>query len=122
MWAAAPYRRGDRGAPSSPERTIEHEILGPGSKIAAGHKCLGGAIVGGINAVPLTSTLKIEADLLLLVEHTNGPHLYLAEVKAMATRPGTRRSSSCGSSGFFCPGARPVDTFTAQREPRPMSR
>jgi hypothetical protein len=87
MWVEAPYRRGDRDAPSSPERTIEHEILGPGSNIAAGRKCLGGAIRGGINAVPLTSTPKIEADLLLLVEHTNGPHLYLAEVKAMANTP-----------------------------------
>jgi hypothetical protein len=48
---------------------------------------LGGAIAGGINAVPLTLTPKIEADLLLLVEHTNGPHLYLAEVKSMANTP-----------------------------------
>jgi hypothetical protein len=87
MWAAAPYRRGDRCAPSSPERILEHEILGPGSKIAPGRKCLGGAIVGGINAVPLTLTPKIEADLLLLVEHTNGSHLYLAEVKSMANTP-----------------------------------
>jgi hypothetical protein len=87
MWAAAPYRRGDRCAPSSPERAIEHEILGSRSKIAPGRKCLGGAIVGGINAVPLTSTPKIEADLLLLVEHTNGPRLYLAEVKSMADTP-----------------------------------
>jgi hypothetical protein len=87
MWAAAPYRRGDRCAPSSPERAIEYEILGPGSSIAPGRKCLGGVIVGGINAVPLTLTPKIEADLLLLVEHTNGPHLYLAEVKSMANTP-----------------------------------
>jgi hypothetical protein len=87
MWAAAPYRRGDRGAPSSPERAIEHEILGPESKIALGRKCLGGAIVGGINAVALTLTPKIEADVLLLVEHTSGPHLYLAEVKSMANTP-----------------------------------
>jgi hypothetical protein len=87
MWAAAPYRRGDRGTPSSPERAIEHEILGPEATIAPGRACLGGAVVGGINAVPLTSTPKIEADLLLLVEHANGPHLYLAEVKAMANTP-----------------------------------
>lgn len=86
-WVAHPYRRGDRGAPSSPERTIEHEILGAGSESAQGRTCLGGAIVGGINAVPLTRTPKIEADLFLLVEHTNGPHLYLAEVKSMANTP-----------------------------------
>jgi hypothetical protein len=60
MWAAAPYRRGDRGTPSSPERAIEHEILGPEATIAPGRACLGGAVVGGINAVPLTSTPKIE--------------------------------------------------------------
>jgi hypothetical protein len=36
---------------------------------------------------PLTPTPKIEADLLLLVEHANGPHLYVAEVKAMANTP-----------------------------------
>lgn len=87
LWAAGPYRRGDRGAPSSPERAIEHEILGPEATIAPGRTCLGGEVVGGINAVPLTPTPKIEADLLLLVEHANGPHLYLAEVKAMANTP-----------------------------------
>lgn len=87
LWAAAPYRRRDRCAPSSPERAIEQEILGCGSKITPGRKCLGGAIVGGINALPLTLTPKVEADLLLLVEHTNGAHLYLAEVKSMANTP-----------------------------------
>jgi hypothetical protein len=87
MWAAAPYRRRDRGAPSSPERAVEHEILGPGPRVAPGRACLGGAIVGGINAVPLTLTPKIEADLLLLVQHTSAPRLYLAEVKSMANTP-----------------------------------
>jgi hypothetical protein len=87
LWAAAPYRRGDRCAPSSPERAIEHQILGPGSEIALNRRCLGGAIVGGINAVPLTLSPKIKADLLLLVEHAKGPHLYLAEVKSMANTP-----------------------------------
>jgi hypothetical protein len=84
--------------------------------------CLGGAIVGGINAVPLTSTPKIEADLLLLVEHTNGSHLYLAEVKAMANMPWYATIELLGQLRFLLSGSPTLDTFTAQREPRPMSR
>ena len=75
VWAAASCRRGDRCAHSSPERVIEHEILGPGSEIAPG-ACL-------------------------LVEHSNGPRRYLAEV-SMANTPGRirrRNASGAGHSG-----------------------
>lgn len=86
-WRQGPYRRGDRGAPSSPERAVEQEIVGSADAIADGRTCMGGIVVDGIAAVALTTTPKVEADLLLLVNHQPGLRLYLAEVKAMANTP-----------------------------------
>lgn len=87
-WADGPYRRGDRGNPSQPERTVEDEILGSDASIAEGRTCMGGAVVGGINAIPLTAKPKIEADVLLRVQHKDhSQHLYLVEAKKMANTP-----------------------------------
>jgi hypothetical protein len=81
MWAAGPYRRRDREDPSRPERIVEHEILGSGEQMAEGRLCCGGRVVDAINAIPLTRRPKIEADVLLLVDHGHERRLYLAEVK-----------------------------------------
>jgi hypothetical protein len=81
IWDSGPYRRGDRNAPSQPERIVEHEILGPGKQMAEGRLCCGGRVLDGINAIPLTRRPKIEADVLLLVDHGQEQRLYLAEVK-----------------------------------------
>ncbi|MTD44896.1 hypothetical protein GKE82_11480 [Conexibacter sp. W3-3-2] len=86
-WSTGPYRRGDRLEPTSPERIVEHQILGAGDQVADGRTCFGGAVVDGINAIALTLTPKIEADLLLLVDHDGEHRLYLAEAKAMANTP-----------------------------------
>lgn len=87
LWAGGPYRRGDRGAPSRPERIVEHEILGPGKQMAEGRLCFGGRVLDAINAIPLTRRPKIEADVLLLVDHGHDRKLYLAEVKKGSNNP-----------------------------------
>lgn len=86
-WASGPYRRSDRKDPSQPEREVEHEILGAGLQIAAGRTCFGGKVVGGANAIALTRTPKIEADVVLLVDHNGVERLYLAEVKKDSNKP-----------------------------------
>jgi hypothetical protein len=87
LWAAGHYRRGDRGAPSGPEREVEHQILGPDALIAVGRVCCGGRVIDAINAIPLTRRPKIEADVLLLVDHGDELRQYLAEVKKSADDP-----------------------------------
>ena len=87
LWTAGPYRRGDRGRPSGPERTIEHQIIGANAQVAERRSCLGGRVIDAINAIPLTRRPKVEADLLLLVDHGPEVRQYLAEVKAAANNP-----------------------------------
>ncbi len=86
-WAAGPYRRGDRGDPSGPEREVEHQILGPEVHVAEGRLCCGGRVVDAMNAIPLTTRPKVEADILLLVDHGHEQRLYLAEVKKGSDDP-----------------------------------
>ena len=87
LWAAGPYRRSDRGKPSGPERTIEHQILGAATHVAEGRLCLDGHVIDAINAIPLTRRPKIEADVLLLVNHGDAVRQYLVEVKGAANNP-----------------------------------
>lgn len=91
-WTAGPYRRGDAANPS-PEHKIELEILGDGVNFAEGPTCFGGRVIAGANAIPLLTSVpgqklsRMEADLLLLVDHGGGQRLYLAEAKSESNHP-----------------------------------
>jgi len=83
-WRDAPYRRGDRGHPSTPERALEHQLLGDGPVIRPGATSLGGRVADGVNALALTNTPKVEADVLLLVNNGERYELHLVEAKVAA--------------------------------------
>lgn len=83
------YRRGATSNAHVPrgEHAVEREILRPSPRRVT-TTCLGGRLVDGVNAVPLTKDAgggrksNVEADMLLLVRDALGYRLQLAEVKA----------------------------------------
>ncbi len=97
LWAAGPYRRSDRGKPSGPERTIEDQILGAATDVAEGRSCLGGQVIDAINAIPLTRRPKVEADVLLLVDHGDAVSSTSQKSKVPPITRGTRPSNCCAS-------------------------
>jgi len=86
---ASRYRRGDKGRPHPGEHTIEHEILTGLEQV----RCLGGRLVDGINAMPLSKDPSggrrgnVEADLFLLLERQGCYYLAICEVKATSDTP-----------------------------------
>jgi hypothetical protein len=66
---------------------ILDKILGAATHVAEGRLCLGGHVIDAINAIPLTRRPKVEADVLLLVDHGDAVRQYLAEVKGAANNP-----------------------------------
>jgi hypothetical protein len=79
------YTRGDEANPRSGEHMIEHEIL---CEYFDEVTCLGDSkLIDGVNAFPLVRDSggarngNVEADLLLLVEGTQGYRLLISEVK-----------------------------------------
>jgi len=83
----AGYGRSRKNEPRG-EYVVEHEVLGT-PLTGRGITCLGGELVDGVNAVPLTRdegggrTNNVEADMLLLARTTSGAayNLFLVEAK-----------------------------------------
>lgn len=80
------YRRSDFNRPNPGEHTIEHEILDDLESV----NFLGGRVVDGVNAMPLSRDEtggrrgNVEADMLLLVEKGGSYCLAVCEVKCNA--------------------------------------
>jgi len=75
------YRRGDVIDPASGEHKIEADIL----KNLHGVSWLGGSLVDGLSAIPLTRIGRgVEGDLLVLARHGTSYNMHLTEVKVSA--------------------------------------
>ena len=119
------YSRSDIAAPHAGEHSIEHEILNNLKDV----RCLGGTVVDGINAMPISrddgGTARrgnVEADLFLLVENAGSYQLVICAASTPTgssanswqkrSRGAPRRLGS-GLPGDLPPRRRPLEVFVA---------